>query len=139
MNNKNSEKIDIIISELKKLTLVELNFLIKEIETVFNIDASISSRSFMTYPIISQSLDSHEQKESVKEEKTLFNVILSEVPTQNKIAILKVIRSITGLGLKESKEIIDTIPKIIKEGIEKEESEDIKKQLENAGAKVTIN
>ena len=72
------------------------------------------------------------------EEKTQFDVILDSVPADKKIAILKIVRNVTGLGLKESKDIVDNVPKTVKEGATKEESETIKKELEAAGAKVTI-
>ena len=71
--------------------------------------------------------------------KTSFDVILTEVPAEKKISILKAIRNLTGLGLKESKDIVDNVPKVVKEGVTKEESDNIKKELETAGAKVSIN
>lgn len=131
--NKNTQ----IIDELKTVTLIELTSLVKELEKVFSIDTSIYIPPVTSNLDTSISLDI-DKKEPIKEEKTAFAIKLVEVPTQNKIAILKVIRSITGLGLKESKEIIDNIPKIIKEGIEKEECERFKKDLETAGAKIII-
>jgi large subunit ribosomal protein L7/L12 len=76
---------------------------------------------------------------AVVEEKTSFDVILTEVPAEKKISILKAIRNLTGLGLKESKDIVDNVPKVVKEGVTKEESDNIKKELETAGAKVSIN
>jgi large subunit ribosomal protein L7/L12 len=72
------------------------------------------------------------------EEKVAFDIILTEVPADKKIAILKIVRNLTGLGLKESKDIVDNVPKVLKEGITKDESESIKKELETAGAKVSI-
>jgi large subunit ribosomal protein L7/L12 len=72
------------------------------------------------------------------EEKTEFDLILEEVPADKKIAILKVVRNVTGLGLKESKDIVDNIPKVLKEGATKEESEKVQKEIEAAGGKVTI-
>ncbi|NEP08123.1 MAG: 50S ribosomal protein L7/L12, partial [Okeania sp. SIO4D6] len=72
------------------------------------------------------------------EEQTEFDAILEEFPSDKKIAILKVVRAITGLGLKEAKDLVESAPKPIKEGIAKEAAEDIKKQLEDAGAKVTV-
>ena len=73
-----------------------------------------------------------------EEEKTEFDVVLEEVPGDKKIAILKVVRGLTGLGLKEAKEMVESAPKPIKEGVAKEDAEDAKKQLEDAGAKVTV-
>jgi large subunit ribosomal protein L7/L12 len=73
-----------------------------------------------------------------EEEKTEFDLVLEEVPADKKIAILKVVRGMTGLGLKEAKEIVESAPKVIKEGIAKEAAEEGKKELEAAGAKVTV-
>ena len=72
------------------------------------------------------------------EEKSSFDITLTEVPADKKIAVLKIVRYLTGLGLKESKDIVDNVPKLLKEGATKEESESIKKELEASGAKITI-
>jgi len=72
------------------------------------------------------------------EEKTEFDVILEEVPADKKIAILKVVRTITGLGLKEAKEMVESTPKALKEGVPKADADDTKAKLEEAGAKVTV-
>jgi len=72
------------------------------------------------------------------EEKTAFDITLADVPADKKIAILKIVRNVTGLGLKESKDIVDNVPKVLKEGASKEESESIKKEIEAAGGKVTV-
>ncbi len=72
------------------------------------------------------------------EEKTEFDVVLEEFPADKKIAILKVVRTLTGLGLKEAKDLVEAAPKAVKEAIAKEAAEDAKKQLEEAGAKVSI-
>ena len=127
-----SEKLETIINQLKSLTLLEAADLVKEIEKTFGIDTSISMSSPMTSaaPVAAVA-------EAV-EEKAAFEITLSEVPADKKIAILKIVRTITGLGLKESKDIVDNAPKVIKEGVTKEESEKIKKELEDAGAKVLI-
>ncbi len=126
-----SEKLTNIIEQLKTLTLLEAAELVKEIETVFGVDTSISVGSVgpsMASPAIVE----------VVEEKTAFDVILNEVPADKKIAILKIVRNVTGLGLKESKEIVDNVPKVLKEGVTKDESETIKKDIEAAGGKVVI-
>lgn len=73
-----------------------------------------------------------------EEEKTEFDAILEEFPSDKKIAILKEVRGLTGLGLKEAKELVESVPKPLKEGIPKDEAEAIKKKLEDAGAKVTV-
>ena len=127
-----SDKLTSIIEQLKTLTLLEAAQLVKEIEDVFGVDTSVSVASSGNFsspvaPVV-----------EVIEEKTAFDILLSDVPADKKIAILKVVRTITGLGLKESKDIVDNIPKLLKEGVTKEESEGIKKEIEAAGGKVTI-
>jgi large subunit ribosomal protein L7/L12 len=72
------------------------------------------------------------------EEKTEFDLVLEEVPADKKIAVLKIVREITGLGLKEAKELVESTPKAIKEAVAKEVAEDAKKQIEEAGGKVSI-
>jgi large subunit ribosomal protein L7/L12 len=130
-------KITNIIEELKGLTLLEASELVKEIEKTFNVDASVSSIPMMSSFAPIQDTNAGNVEEAV-EEKTSFEILLTEVPAEKKIAILKIIRNVTGLGLKESKDIVDNVPKIVKEGATKEESDTIKKELEAAGAKVTI-
>jgi large subunit ribosomal protein L7/L12 len=126
-----NEKLDTIISQLKNLTLLEAADLVKEIEKTFGVDTSISSGpSVGVIPVL--------PPVEVIEEKTAFDILLTEVPADKKIAILKIVRNVTGLGLKESKEIVDNVPKTVKEGVTKEESEAIKKEFEAAGAKITI-
>jgi len=80
----------------------------------------------------------HQPLLKLLKKKTSFDVTLSDVPADKKIAVLKIVRNVTGLGLKESKDIVDNVPKILKEGATKEESENIKKDVEAAGGKVTI-
>ena len=123
-----------IIDELKSLTLLEAAELVKKIEEVFNVDASsIGSSNMMVMPTQDASLN-----DSVKEEKTEFDVILEEVPAPQKIAILKVVRGLTGLGLKEAKALVESAPKSLKENTSKEDAEEIKSKLEEVGAKVAI-
>lgn len=129
-------KINTIINELKTLNLLEITALIEEIKKVFNIN--ISDSNLMNVLPTSNIPSVKENENSIKEEKTSFSIILNEVPSANKIAILKVVRNITGLGLKESKEIIDNVPKMIKEDLNKEECDRLKKELENVGAKLSI-
>jgi large subunit ribosomal protein L7/L12 len=125
-----SEKIDQIIENLKTLTLLEASELVSKIEETFNVDASASSGGAMLAagPAITEEI----------EEKTEFNVMLDEVPADKKIAILKVVRSLTGLGLKEAKQLVESAPKQVKEGVSKDAGEDVKKQLEEAGAKASL-
>jgi large subunit ribosomal protein L7/L12 len=77
-------------------------------------------------------------EEQVVEEKTEFDVIIQEVPTAKRITVIKVVRSLTSLGLKEAKDLIESVPKAISEGISKEKAEEAKKLLEEAGASVII-
>nr|YP_010197881.1 ribosomal protein L12 [Gracilaria isabellana]UAD86297.1 ribosomal protein L12 [Gracilaria isabellana] len=127
-------KINNIINDLKSLTLLEAAELVKQIEETFNIDASIASQN----PTIVMPTAADSSTKNEAEEKTEFDIILEEVPPAKKIAILKVVRSITGLGLKEAKELVESAPKTIKENTTKDNSEELKKQLEEAGAKVSI-
>nr|QCI06085.1 ribosomal protein L12 [Delesseria sanguinea] len=129
-----SDKINSIIENLKSLTLLEAAELVKQIEEVFDVDASSVSNSSM----VMMPTDNHNLPSNEIEEKTEFNVVLEEVPSAKKIAVLKVVRSLTSLGLKEAKELVESTPKIIKESTSKEDAEEIKVKLEEVGAKVSI-
>lgn len=129
-----SEKINNIIEQLKSLTLLEAAELVKQIEEVFGVDASAAVGSGM---VVIPS-DRSDLESSQEEEKTEFDVILEEVPAPKKITILKVVRSLTSLGLKEAKELVESVPKSIKESTSKEDAEEIKSKLEEVGAKVII-
>ena len=129
-----SEKIDTIIEQLKTLTLLEASELVERIEETFGVDASSGGGMMMMAPGAVGAAGDTEQAE----EKTEFDVVLEKFPSDKKIAILKVVRGITGLGLKEAKEIVEAAPKIIKEAAAKSEAEDVKKQLEEAGAEVSL-
>jgi large subunit ribosomal protein L7/L12 len=126
-----SERIDQIVEELKTLTLLEASELVAKIEETFGVDASASAGGAA---MVMAATDIAE----VAEEKTEFNVMLDEVPADKKIAVLKVVRSLTGLGLKEAKELVESAPKQVQEGIAKEGAEAAKKQLEDAGAKASL-
>nr|YP_010171048.1 ribosomal protein L12 [Chondria tumulosa]QSD57189.1 ribosomal protein L12 [Chondria tumulosa] len=129
-----SEKINNIIEELKSLTLLEAAELVKQIEEVFGVDTS----SVTAPGMVVMSTDSDSASDQQQEEKTEFDVILAEVPAPKKITILKVIRSLTSLGLKEAKDLVESTPKVIKESTSKQDAEDIKFKLEEVGAKVVI-
>nr|YP_009122317.1 50S ribosomal protein L12 [Vertebrata lanosa]AJH66075.1 50S ribosomal protein L12 [Vertebrata lanosa] len=129
-----SNKINNIIEELKSLTLLEAADLVKQIEEIFGVDASVTAGSGMVM-MQNESFDS--SKDEI-EEQTEFDVILEEVPAPKKITILKVVRSLTSLGLKEAKELVESAPRPIKESISKEDAEKIREQLEEVGAKVSI-
>ena len=126
-----SEKITQIVEELKTLTLLEASELVAAIEETFGVDASASVGGNIVMaaaPAIIEEV----------EEKTEFNVMLDEVPADKKIAVLKVVRTLTGLGLKEAKELVESTPKVIQESLGKEAAEDAKKQIEEAGGKVSL-
>jgi large subunit ribosomal protein L7/L12 len=127
-----SEKLNNIIEQLKTLTLLEAADLVTQIEKTFGVDTSVSVAAVPTIATAQTSVA------EVIEEQTAFDITLSDVPADKKIAILKVVRNVTGLGLKESKDIVDNVPKLVKEGATKEESQKIKLEFEAAGAKVTI-
>ena len=128
-----SEKLTNIIEQLKTLTLLEAAELVTQIEQVFGVDTSISVGAVAAMPVAQAA-----PVAEAAEEKTSFDIVLDAVPADKKIAILKIVRNVTGLGLKESKDIVDNVPKTLKEGSTKEEVETIKKELEAAGAKVVI-
>ncbi len=131
-----SEKLTNIIEQLKTLTLLEAAELVTEIEKVFGVDTSVSVAAVAMPGAVAGG--SGAPAAEAAEEKSAFDITLTDVPADKKIAILKVVRNVTGLGLKESKDIVDNVPKLLKEGATKEESENIKKELEAAGGKVTI-
>lgn len=122
-----SEKIDQIIEELKTLTLMQASELITKVENTFGVDASAATSGNTMMVATSNKIED-------VEEKTEFNVILEKVPTDKKIPILKVVRSLTGLGLKEAKDMVDGAPSTLKEGVKKEEAEGMLAQLTEAGA-----
>ncbi|MGF1457933.1 MAG: 50S ribosomal protein L7/L12 [Leptolyngbyaceae cyanobacterium] len=134
-----SAKTDQILEELKSLSLLEASELVKQIEEAFGVDASASGGGgMMMMPGMMPGAAGGGAEAEPEEEKTEFDVVLEEVPSDKKIAILKVVRGLTGLGLKEAKEIVESAPKAIKEGVAKDDAEDAKKQLEDAGAKVAL-
>ena len=126
-----SDKIDQIVENLKTLTLLEASELVTKIEETFEVDASASFGGGMVMAAAPAAAEE-------VEEKTEFDVILEEVPKAKKIAILKVVRSITGLGLKEAKELVESAPKQIQEALAKDAAEDAKKQIEDAGGKASL-
>ena len=115
-----------IIEVIKGLSVLELNDLVKACEEEFGVSAAAGVG-------VAAGAGAGE----AAEEKTEFDVELTEVGGQ-KVKVIKVVREITGLGLKEAKAVVDGAPKAIKEAVSKEEAEDIKKQLEEVGAKVTV-
>ena len=115
-----------IIDAIKELTVLELNDLVKACEEEFGVSAAAG------VAVVAAGGET-----AAAEEKTEFNAELTEVGAE-KIKVIKVVREITGLGLKEAKELVEGAPKNVKEAVSKEEAEDIKKKLEEVGAKVTL-
>jgi large subunit ribosomal protein L7/L12 len=115
-----------IIDAIKELTVLELNDLVKACEEEFGVSAAANM-------VIATGGGEAE----AAEEKTEFDVELTEVGP-NKVKVIKVVREVTGLGLKEAKDLVDSAPKTVKEGVSKEEAEDVKTKLEGEGAKVTL-
>ena len=113
------------IEAIKELSVLELNDLVKACEEEFGVSAAAG--------VVVAAAGAGE----AAEEKTEFDVELTEVGS-NKVKVIKVVREITGLGLKEAKEAVDSAPKTLKEAVSKEEAEDIKAKLEAEGAKVTV-
>lgn len=132
-----STKTDEILDQLKSLSLLEASELVKQIEEAFGVDASAAAGGGMMMMAPSGGATAAAPAEEV-EEKTEFDVVLEEFPADKKIAILKVVRTLTGLGLKEAKDLVEAAPKPVKEAVAKSDAEDAKKQLEEAGAKVSV-
>jgi len=116
-----------LIDAIKELTVLELNDLVKACEEEFGVSAAAG------VVVAAAGAGAAE----AAEEKTEFDVELTEVGAE-KVKVIKVVREVTGLGLKEAKDVVDGAPKVVKEGASKEEAEDIKKKLEEVGAKVTL-
>ena len=117
-----------LIDAIKELTVLELNDLVKACEEEFGVSAAAGVVVAAAGPAAGG---------AAEEEKTEFDVELTEVGAE-KVKVIKVVREVTGLGLKEAKDVVDGAPKVVKEGASKEEAEDIKKKLEEVGAKVTL-
>ena len=120
-----SEKITNILEEIKALTIVELADLVKAVEEEFGVSAApvaVAGAAVAAAPV---------------EEKTEFDVVLKSFGAK-KLDVIKAVREITGLGLKEAKEMVEGAPKTVKEGVSKDEAESVKKALEEAGAEVEV-
>lgn len=120
-----------ILEQLKSLTLLETSELVKQIEVTFGVDASPK----LLFNSITHLVDDPSPLPPVPTE---VNVILDHVPAEKKIAILKVVRTLMGLGLKEAKDFVESAPKVVKEAVTPETAEEIKQQLELAGAGVSV-
>jgi large subunit ribosomal protein L7/L12 len=127
-----SAKIDQIIEQLKGLNLLEASELVKAIEETFGVSAAAPVGAMMAAPAAAAA------PTEAAEEQTEFSVILDEVDPKSKISVLKVVRTLTGLGLKEAKDLVESTPKPVKEGVSKDEAAKVKKELEEAGAKASV-
>lgn len=127
-------KVAEIIEQLKSLTLLEAADLVKQIEETFDVSAAAPMGGMMMAAMPGGGGGGDE----AGEEKTEFDLVLEEVPADKKIAVLKIVRTLTGLGLKEAKDLVESTPKTIKEGVAKADAEGAKKELEGAGAKCVI-
>lgn len=120
-----AEKFNKIIEEIEKMTVVELADLVKTLEEKFGVSAAMPAAA------------AGSAAAGAAEEKTAFNVIL-KAGGEQKINVIKIVKEITGLGLKESKDLVEGAPKPVKEGLKKEEADEIKSKLEAAGAVVEL-
>jgi large subunit ribosomal protein L7/L12 len=127
-----SEKVQSIIESIKGLSLLEASELVKGLEETFGVSAAAASVAVAAAPA-----GGGGGAAAPAEEKTEFNVILTAVGG-NKIGVIKVVREITSLGLKEAKDLVEAAPKPVKEGVSKDEAENIKKKFAEAGATVEV-
>lgn len=123
---------DEILEKLKGLTLLEASELVKQIEEAFGVSAAAPAGGMMMMAAPGAA------PAAAEEEKTEFDAVLEAVPADKKIAVLKIVRELTGLGLKEAKDLVEAAPKPLFEAVAKEKAEEAKKKVEEAGGKVTI-
>ena len=121
-----------LIQAISEMSVLELSELVKELEEKFGVSAAAPA---MMMPM--GGMPAAGAAAPAEEEKTEFDVELTEVGP-NKVKVIKVVREVTGLGLKEAKDVVDGAPKVVKQGASKEEAEDVKAKLEAEGAKVTL-
>ncbi len=126
-----ASKVESILEEIKGLTLLEASDLVKKMEEAFGVSAAAAA------PVMAAGGGAGAGAAGAAEEKTEFTVVLTEVGA-NKINVIKAVREVTSLGLKEAKDLVDGAPKTVKEGINKDEAATIKKKFEDAGAKVDV-
>ncbi len=120
-----------VINYLEKATLLEISELVKDVEEKFGVQASAPVAAVAVTPAPSDT-----NADSVAE-KTQFDVVLDDSGPE-RIKVIKIVREVTALGLKEAKELVESAPKPLKEGVKKEEADELKKKLESVGAKVTL-
>jgi len=124
--------IDKVIESIEKMTVLELSDLVKQLEEKFGVTAAAPMMAQAMAPTAADA-----GAGAADEEQTEFDVVLAVVG-EKKIQVIKVVRALTGLGLKEAKDVVDTAPKAVKEGVSKEEAEEAKSQLEEVGATIEI-
>ena len=129
-----SAKTDEILESLKSLSLLEASELVKQIEEAFGVSAAASAGVVMAAPGAAAGGDGGD----AAEEKTEFDVILESFDAAAKIKVLKAVRNATGLGLGDAKALVEAAPKVVKEGVSKDDAEALKKEIEEAGGKVTL-
>ena len=129
-----SAKTDEILESLKTLSLLEASELVKQIEEAFGVSAAASAGVVMAAPGAAAGGDGGEAAEV----KTEFDVILESFDAAAKIKVLKAVRNATGLGLGDAKALVEAAPKVVKEGISKDDAEALKKEIEEAGGKATL-
>ena len=122
-------KFQALVSEIEKMSVLDLSELVKVLEDKFGVSAAA--------PMMAMAAPAAGAAAAPAEEQTSFTVELTESGS-NKIGVIKVLREVTALGLKEAKDLVDGAPKVVKEGVAKAEAETIKKKLEEAGAKATL-
>ena len=125
-----SEKVEKLIEEVKELTVLELSEVVKALEEEFGVSAAAPA-AVAAAPVAGGAAP------AAAEEKTEFDVIITEAG-QEKVKVIKVVKDLTGLGLKDAKAVVDGAPKAVKEGVSKDEADDIKAKLEEAGATVEL-
>ena len=125
-----SEKVEKLIEEVKGLTVLELSEVVKALEEEFGVSAAAPA-AVAAAPVAGGAAP------AAAEEKTEFDVIITEAG-QEKVKVIKVVKDLTGLGLKDAKAVVDGAPKAVKEGVSKDEADDIKAKLEEAGATVEV-
>lgn len=118
-----------VLDIVEKMSVLELSQLVKALEDKFGVSAAA--------PVAVAATAGQTEEKKEEEEKSIFNVVLKEAGSQ-KIAVIKAVKAATGLGLKEAKDLVDSAPKPVKEGVKKEEAEELKKTLEEAGAKIEL-
>jgi len=126
-----ASKVETILEEIKALTLLEASDLVKKMEEAFGVSAAAAA------PVVVAGGAAAGGGAAPAEEKTEFTVVLTEVGA-NKINVIKAVREVTSLGLKEAKDLVDGAPKTVKEGVNKDEAAAIRKKFEDAGAKVEV-